>query len=791
MSKKGSAGKIVAGVLATAIVGGAVGGTVAYFQDETFHNKVNEIFKIDEAKADSPVNEEKDEYTLSLEQEIERLKNQSLQLKLDYELKLTEKENSISGLKESLSSVQNELASKTKELETATETISSLTTQKAEIESQLETANLNYAELQEQKTQVDSELETANKTISTLTTQKQSLENQLETANSNYEELQNQKQEVDSELQTANETISTLTTQKQSLESQLETANSNITTITAELEEVESELETANADIETLTSKKAELESKLETANSNYAELQEQKTQVDSELQTANETISTLTTQKQSLESQLETANSNYAELQSQKQEVDSELETANETISNLTTQKQSLESQLETANSNISTLTSEKQELETELTSANSQITILTSTKETLEGQLETANSTIETLTTQKQEVEEDLEEANETINSLQSQISTLESDKTSLQGQITSLNDDIDELEAHIDYLGTYIDSLEEQIVEDFSSYNDFISSDTEVKTFMLSNGCMFIVGDVNEVSGTYLYNFRDATLTKVLDDSIVLFNEVNNNEVLLVSSTKVYSYSISTKLTNEFTGTVSLGTGAKLFDVKNNKFIVKQKNGTSTYVLIDMTNKTFSQKNIDSASFFWDKEYQDDTGNLFMLPNDISMSASVYDVENGEIVNIKNTSNGRANFGAVSNIFKVSNGDIIFSSSNSNCSGLAIWNNEDKTFIRYSYYYGDLTYNYDQFFESSNGKVICMYTDSTRKYFICYDMETHIIETNISGSSNIGSYGYDTFEEDENGIRISQSEESLSGQAEYVYYYNFADKTLTKVE
>ena len=36
MSKKGSAGKIVAGVLATAIVGGTVGGTVAYFQDETF-----------------------------------------------------------------------------------------------------------------------------------------------------------------------------------------------------------------------------------------------------------------------------------------------------------------------------------------------------------------------------------------------------------------------------------------------------------------------------------------------------------------------------------------------------------------------------------------------------------------------------------------------------------------------------------------------------------------------------------------------------------------------------------
>ena len=137
---KGSAGKIVAGVLATAIVGGAVGGTVAYFQDETFHNKVNEIFKIDEAKADSPVNEEKDEYTLSLEQEIERLKNQSLQLKLDYEAKLTEKETSISGLKESLSSVQNELTSKTEELETATETISSLTTQKTEIESELKTA---------------------------------------------------------------------------------------------------------------------------------------------------------------------------------------------------------------------------------------------------------------------------------------------------------------------------------------------------------------------------------------------------------------------------------------------------------------------------------------------------------------------------------------------------------------------------------------------------------------------------------------------------------------------------
>ena len=749
MSKKGSAGKIVAGVLATAIVGGAVGGTVAYFQDETFHNKVNEIFKIDEAKADSPVNEEKDEYTLSLEQEIERLKNESLQLKLDYEAKLTEKEKSISGLKESLSSVQNELSSKTEELETATETISSLTTQKTEIENELKTATENYAELQEQKTQVDSELKTANETILTLTTQKQNLESQLETANSNYAELESQKQEVDSELKTANETISTLTTQKQSLESQLETANSNITTITAKLEEIESELETANADIETLTSKKAELESKLETATENYAELQEQKAQVDSE------------------------------------------LETANETISNLTTQKQSLESQLETANSNISTLTSEKQELETELTSANSQITILTSTKESLEGQLETANSTIETLTTQKQEVEEDLEEANGTISSLQSQISTLETDKTSLQNQVSELESDIDELEAHIDYLGTYIDSLEEQIVEDFSSYNDFISSDTEVKTFMLSNGCMFIVGDVNEVSGTYLYNFRDATLTKVLDDSIVLFNEVNNNEVLLVSSTKVYSYSISTKLTNEFTGTVSLGTGAKLFDVKNNKFIVKQKNGTSTYVLIDMTNKTFSQKNIDSASFFWDKEYQDDTGNLFMLPNDISMSASVYDVENGEIVNIKNTSNGRAAFGAVNNIFKVSNGDIIFSSKNSNCPGLAIWNNEDKTFIRYSFYYGDLTYNYDQFFESSNGKVICMYTDSTRRYFICYDMETHIIETNISGSSNIGSYGYDTFEEDENGIRISQSEKSLSGQVEYVYYYNFADKTLTKVE
>ncbi len=702
-----NAGKIVAGVLGGVVGLGAVGTTATYFAYEPFKTRVNEVFHIDNKKEDSSVNEEKDEYTLSLEQEIERLKNESLKLKLDYEAKLTEKENSISSLKESLSSVQNELSLKTEELANATLTIENLTTQKAEIENQLATANSNYAELQEQKTQVDSE------------------------------------------LKIANETISTLTTQKQNLESQLEIANSNITTITAELEEVESELETANANIETLTSKKAELESKLETANSNYSE------------------------------------------LQSQKQEVDSELETANETISNLTTQKQSLESQLETANSNISTLTSEKQELETELTSANSQITILTSTKETLEGQLETANSTIETLTTQKQELEEDLEEANGTISSLQSQISTLESDKTSLQGQITSLNDDIDELESHIDYLGTYIDSLEEQIVEDFSSYNDFISSDTEVKTFMLSNGCMFIVGNVNEVSGTYLYNFRDATLTKILDDSIVLFNEVNNNEVLLVSSTKVYSYSISTKLTNEFTGTVSLGTGAKLFDVKNNKFIVKQKNGTSTYVLIDMTNKTFSQKNIDSASFFWDKEYQDDTGNLFMLPNDISMSASVYDVENGEIVNIKNTSNGRASFGAVSNIFKVSNGDIIFSSSNSNCSGLAIWNNEDKTFIRYSFYYGDLTYNYDQFFESSNGKVICMYTDSTRKYFICYDMETHIIETNISGSSNIGSYGYDTFEEDENGIRISQSEESLSGQVEYVYYYNFADKTLTEVE
>ena len=521
MSKKGSAGKIVAGVLATAIVGGAVGGTVAYFQDETFHNKINEIFKIDEAKADSPVNEEKDEYTLSLEQEIERLKNQSLQLKLDYEAKLTEKENSISGLKESLSSVQNELSSKTEELATATETISSLTTQKAEIESELETANSNYAELQEQKTQVDSELKTANETISTLTTQKQSLESQLETANSNYEELQNQKQEVDSELATANETISTLTTQKQNLESQLEIANSNITTITAELEEVESELATANADIETLTSKKAELESKLETANSNYAELQEQKAQVDSE------------------------------------------LETANETISSLTTQKQSLESQLETANSNISTLTSEKQELETELTSANSQITILTSTKETLEGQLETANSTIETLTTQKQEVEEELEEANGTISSLQNQISTLESDKTSLQNQVSELESDIDDLDSQIVILNAKIAEYEEQLneIDPNRKFYATLLQGGSLNTFKSDNGDIICCSTNSYFSGLFFINSVDYSITKIYDKghSWNVFYTLSNCNVLIgcsnLNAKGFLLFDLTTKTVKEF--------------------------------------------------------------------------------------------------------------------------------------------------------------------------------------------------------------------------------------------
>ena len=366
-----NAGKIVAGVLGGVVGLGAVGTTATYFTYEPFKTRLNEVFHIDNKKEDSSVNEEKDEYTLSLEQEIERLKNESLQLKLDYESKLAEKEKSISGLKESLSSVQNELSSKTEELETATETISSLTTQKTEIESELKTATENYAELQEQKTQVDSELATANETISTLTTQKAEIESQLETANSNYAELQEQKTQVDSELATANETISTLTTQKQNLESQLETANSNISTITAELEEVESELETANANIETLTSKKAELESKLETANSNYAELQEQKTQVDSELETANETISNLTTQKQSLESQLETANSTIETLTTQKQEVEEELEEANGTIS-------SLQSQISTLESDKTSLQNQVSELESDIDDLDSQIVIL-----------------------------------------------------------------------------------------------------------------------------------------------------------------------------------------------------------------------------------------------------------------------------------------------------------------------------------------------------------------------------------------------------------------------------
>lgn len=343
-------------------------------------------------------------------------------------------------------------------------------------------------------------------------------------------------------------------------------------------------------------------------------------------------------------------------------------------------------------------------------------------------------------------------------------SEIDLIKDNNNELQNQLTENKELIESLqEAILD--------LQNQLKRDPSkTYIDDILGVYKFSSFKTTSATLILGQESGLFSGVYLLN-SDFSITQIYSENYVFDNvvELANGNLMILSSannTKILVYNITTKQITQF-DTDNYDDG-QLYTLSNGNIIIPGTLGIKPFYLYELATNELSAISDNGYYFF------EISSDKVLVSNFRSNGISILNPETKQVVKIYED-------GSYWNAFvKLDDGNVLVASSQSTANVLLI--NPDTNEVEIV---GILSFNgWKSFHKLSNGNILITSTSA-----VATNSGVHLYDATSKQITKIYDFGYgwDTFEEDENGVKISASSNSSQGSI----YYDFETGICEPVE
>lgn len=641
--------------------------------------------------------------------------------------------------------------------------------------------------------------------------------------------------DLQEQLASKNEQVNTITVELNSAKEKLSEAQNSALKDAETIAELQEALAEKTVELSEAVQAKEELESSVSTLQAEITAKQATIAELEADVESNAETIA-------ELEADIQAKQATIAEL-----EVDAEANA--ETIAELEADIQEKQGTIETLQADISAKETNITNLNGQVSTLQSQLAEANTQLETKEGQITALTSQVATLTEDKQELESTLAEKNATIEELQSTASTLQSQLDLKAIEIASLNQQIETLENALDRDPelTYIDDLlgsgtisakqvdtnkylvcsDNAIYPGLYLFNSIDYSLMQLYTegnswkyyLELDNGDYLVTGGSNSIGVLYydnnlgtiqcLYNsyVNWANLSKLtngdavissrssINQGILFFDyseksvqkiyssgydweidtELPNGDVLICSKTQTQA-NYGVLLINSTTQTAEALTDTGFYYtsiVLNNGDVVF--GGNSTILYVDTTSYEATSVSLSGQ---WNYLIEAGDGNVLLASTMGSSNSGIGRLN----TSTKTATLAYSSGSSYTNMTLLSNGDVLIISTYSYLS-------ESKGVLLYSTETGEISniYNITVHFKFvyalKNGNALIGPSNIAASEYGLYLYDAN--DKSIKCIYESGQ-GWDTFIEDDNGVTITASRNSLDG----TLYYDYSTGTCTKV-